>query len=85
MAKKYSQEFKHQAVQLILEEGKTVAQAAHELGLHENTLYRWVTEVKKDGDQAYRRQRPQDEVLHHSTGAANMPHTSIRNVSRSMV
>ncbi|WP_412674580.1 transposase, partial [Aneurinibacillus aneurinilyticus] len=29
MAKKYSQEFKHQAVQLILEEGKTVAQAAH--------------------------------------------------------
>ncbi|MFE4201770.1 transposase, partial [Aneurinibacillus aneurinilyticus] len=53
MAKKYSQEFKHQAVQLILEEGKTVAQAAHELGLHENTLYRWVTEVKKDGDQAF--------------------------------
>ncbi|MEZ2661021.1 transposase [Aneurinibacillus aneurinilyticus] len=47
MAKKYSQEFKHQAVQLILEEGKTVAQAAHELRLHENTLYRWVTEVKK--------------------------------------
>ncbi|KIV56403.1 transposase [Aneurinibacillus migulanus] len=36
-----------------LEEGKTVAQAAHELGLHENTLYRWVTEVKKDGDQAF--------------------------------
>lgn len=39
MAKKYSQEFKHQAVQLILEEGKMVAQAARELGLHENHEY----------------------------------------------
>ncbi|MFT9845958.1 transposase [Aneurinibacillus sp. REN35] len=25
-----------------------MAQAARELGLHENTLYRWVTGVKKD-------------------------------------
>jgi transposase len=49
----YDKEFKLQTVQLIQEQGKTVAQTARELGLSENTLYRWMTEFKKDGEQAF--------------------------------
>lgn len=39
--KNYDKEFKRQVVQMIQEEGKAVAQLAQELGLHENTVYRW--------------------------------------------
>lgn len=53
MTKKYDKAFKQQTVQMIQEEGKAVAQAARELGLHENTLYRWIAEFKQDGDQAF--------------------------------
>jgi transposase len=53
MKPKYDREFKLNTVQMIQEEGKTVAQAARELGLHENTLYRWISEFKQDGAQAF--------------------------------
>ncbi|WP_231956283.1 transposase [Aneurinibacillus soli] len=35
------------------EQEKTVAQTARELGLSENTLYRWMAEFRKDGEQAF--------------------------------
>ncbi len=53
MKPKYDREFKLNTAQMIQEEGKTVAQAARELGLHENTLYRWISEFKQDGAQAF--------------------------------
>ena len=53
MSKKYDNEFKLQTVRLIQEEGKSVAQVAREMGLHENTLYRWVAEFKKNGTHAF--------------------------------
>jgi len=53
MTKKYDREFKIQTVRLIQEEGKTVAQVAREMGLHENTLYRWLSEFKQDGTNAF--------------------------------
>ncbi|MNW32996.1 Transposase [compost metagenome] len=53
MTKKYDKEFKLQTVRLIQEQGKTVAQVAREMGLHENTIYRWLAEFKKDGAQAF--------------------------------
>ncbi len=53
MTKKYDREFKMHTVRLIQEEGKTVAQVAREMGLHENTLYRWLAEFKADGAQAF--------------------------------
>lgn len=54
MTKKiYDREFKMETVRLIHEEGKTVPQLARELGLHENTLYRWVSEFKQDGKQSF--------------------------------
>lgn len=53
MTKKYDKEFKLQTIQMIQEEGKTVAQVARELGISDNTLYRWMAEYKKDGAQAF--------------------------------
>ena len=40
-------------VQIIQEEGKAVAQVAQELGLHKNTVYWWVAEVKQEDQQAF--------------------------------
>lgn len=53
MTKKYDKEFKLQTIQMIQEEGKAVAQVARELGISDNTLYRWMAEYKQDGAQAF--------------------------------
>lgn len=42
MSRKYTAEFKEQASQLVLKQGYSVARAAKELGIPEQTLYRWV-------------------------------------------
>lgn len=66
MTKKYDREFKLQTVRLMQEEGKTVAQVSREMGLHENTLYRWIAEFKKDGLQAFPgsgQLKPEDKAL----------------------
>ncbi|GGF94143.1 transposase [Paenibacillus aceti] len=39
MTKKYDKEFKMETVRLIQEEGKSVAQVAREMDLHQNTIY----------------------------------------------
>lgn len=66
MTKKYDKEFKMQTARLILEEGKSVAQVAREMGLHENTLYRWVAEYKEAGGHAFPgigQLKPEDKAL----------------------
>jgi transposase len=57
MSKQYDKEFKIQTVRMIQEQGKSVAQAARELGIAENTLYRWVSEYKARSGQRFPRQR----------------------------
>lgn len=42
--KKYTEEFKSEAVRLAQESGKPVAEIARELGIAENLLYRWRNE-----------------------------------------
>ncbi len=42
--RKFTREFKVEAVELIHERGVTVAQAARDLGLHGTVLRRWVQE-----------------------------------------
>lgn len=42
MRKKYSKEYKEQAVKLVIETGRPIAQVARELGLNEGTLGNWV-------------------------------------------
>ena len=45
---RYTQEFKDSAIQLALNNEKSVLKLASELGVHEKTLYGWVNKYKKD-------------------------------------
>ena len=51
--RKFSREFKLEAVTLITERGVTVAQAARELGVHGTVLSRWVKDSAADPQQAF--------------------------------
>jgi transposase len=46
--KKYSREFKTEAVRLISEGGHKVAKVARDLGVNETMLYRWRKEFGED-------------------------------------
>ena len=39
--RRYTEDFKHEAVRLVRESGQPVAQVARNLGIPENLLYRW--------------------------------------------
>ncbi len=51
--RKFSREFKLEAVRLVRERGVAVAQAARDLDLHENVLRKWVREQSADPQQAF--------------------------------
>ena len=48
--RKYSQEFKEEAVKLVTEQGYQVTEAARNLGIHPNMLSRWKREVIGDDE-----------------------------------
>ena len=52
--KKYSKEFKLDAISLVLEQGYSRAEAARSLGIHANQLGRWIREYQDDDGQAFR-------------------------------
>ena len=52
--KKYSKEFKLDAVSLVLDQNYSRAEAARSLGLNSNMLGRWVSEHQTDGGQSFR-------------------------------
>ena len=61
--RKFTPEFKLEAVKLVKERGVSVRQAAADLGLHENVLRKWVRNVDAHREQAFpgqRRMRPDD-------------------------
>ena len=51
--RKFSREFKLEAVRLVKERGVTVAQAARDVDLHENVLRKWVKELTADPQHAF--------------------------------
>jgi transposase-like protein len=51
--RKFSPQFKAEAVQMVLETGKPVAEVARDLGIHDGTLGNWV--------QAWRREHPEPD------------------------
>ncbi len=51
--RKFSREFKLEAVKLVRDRGVTAAQAARDLDLHENVLRKWVRELSADPQQAF--------------------------------
>ena len=52
--KKFTPEFKEQAVKLVIESSRPIAQVAREIGVHEGTLGNWLNR--------YRREHPVEEV-----------------------
>ena len=61
--RRFTPEFKLEAVKLVKERGVTVRQAAADLGLHENVLRKWVRNVEAHRQQAFPgqgRMRPDD-------------------------
>jgi transposase len=51
--RKFSREFKFEAVRLVKDRGVSVAQAARDLDVHENVLRKWVRELSADPQQAF--------------------------------
>ena len=56
--KTYSEEYKEEAVALLREQGYSVGQAARELGINANILYRWKQKIE---DQEQGKALSQDE------------------------
>ena len=54
--RKYSQEFKQEAVQLSRQSGVSVSQVARDLGIQANMLTRWRREFAGAGSKAFRGQ-----------------------------
>ena len=46
--RQFTREFKLEALNLIRERGVSVAQASHDLGIHQNTLRAWLKEFEAD-------------------------------------
>ncbi len=51
--RKFSREFKLEAVKLVRERGVSAAQAARDLDVHENVLRKWIKEFGSDPAQAF--------------------------------
>lgn len=51
--RKFTREFKVEAVRLIKDRGVAVAQAARDLDVHENVLRKWVREFSVEPDHAF--------------------------------
>ena len=47
--KKYTQEYKDEAVELVISSGRPIAEIARNLGINEGTLAKWVNMAKKSG------------------------------------
>jgi transposase len=47
--RKYTQEYKDEAVELAVNSGRPIAEIARDLGIHEATLGNWVNTAKKLG------------------------------------
>jgi transposase len=51
--RRYTPQFKKEAVELVLNQDYTVAQAASSLGVSRNVLGRWRKEYRQQGEQAF--------------------------------
>jgi len=61
--RRFTREFKLEAVRLIRDQGLKVAEAAMDLGLHENVLRKWVREYEADPAHAFPGQGQQKPEL----------------------
>ncbi|AQR74207.1 transposase [Sphingomonas sp. LM7] len=64
--RKFSREFKLEAVKLVLERGVSAAQAARDLDVHANVLRKWIREAEGDPGSAFPGQgnlRPEQQEI----------------------
>ena len=62
--RKFSQEYKQEAVQLVDSSDQSVSQVARELGINPNILSRWCREAKVHGGSAFPgKGKPRDEEI----------------------
>ena len=50
----FSKEYKLQTTRQIIEEGKRTAEVSAKLGITEQTIYRWLREYDKYGEEAFK-------------------------------
>jgi transposase len=51
--RKYTREFKIEAVQLSEESDRPIIDLANDLGIHPNTLYKWRKQLLEDGEESF--------------------------------
>ncbi len=51
--RQFTREFKVEAVRLVRDRGVSVAQAARDLGVHENVIRKWVKDFEADPAQSF--------------------------------
>ena len=64
--KRFNRQFKLDAVNLVINGGRPVAEVARVLGIEENTLYRWKRDLEREGADAFPgkgKLSPQEEEL----------------------
>ena len=65
--KRFSRQFKVDAVRLVIEQGYRVTEAARNLGIHPNMLSRWKRQLEAEGEDAFPgkgQMTPEKEELH---------------------
>lgn len=63
---KYEGELKKEIAQVFLEGRRTAASLSAELGVHENTIYKWVEQYRQDPEHAFPgsgHMKPEEEEL----------------------
>ena len=64
--KSYDNEFKREAVRLVIEEGRKASEVERNLGITPSLVTRWIREMKEDPEYAFpgkgRLKAPEDEV-----------------------
>lgn len=64
--RKFDKEFKLEAVRLVTQRGRKVAEVSRSLGIHANLLYRWKSQYSEDPVESFPgkgRLKPQEEEL----------------------
>ena len=51
--RKYDREFKIETVRLVLEKGRSVAEVARNLGVHENLIHKWKKQYIEDSEHVF--------------------------------
>ena len=53
--RRHTQEYKAEAVELVINSGRPIVEVARNLGINEGTLGNWLNKAKRDGSEGYSR------------------------------